>query len=215
MFPAYVGSFDATVANDHETFATANAAYLAGRTYAEKHGVALLPPTPFANNDAVALKSVKAEHEHVASIGDLNKLGSVRLAVPPTFRAGQPGLVGLKRAYGLERAKVVPVPTGGQYPATEVERADVAVVRTTDAQLALVRWTVLRDPKHVFGFGNLAPAVSSHVVTAEGPAFAQTITAVSRTLTTPAMQRLSLAVLAERRPPAMVARQFLQANGLL
>ncbi len=57
--------------------------------------------------------------------------------------------------------------------------------------------------------------MSSRVLEAEGPAFAETIDAVSQKLTTEAMQRMNGAVDIDKQSPEEVAKTYLQANGLL
>jgi osmoprotectant transport system substrate-binding protein len=56
--------------------------------------------------------------------------------------------------------------------------------------------------------------VSTKVLKAEGPAFAQTINAVSSKLTLPAIRTLNAAVAVNKDDPAAVAQKFLKANGL-
>jgi len=73
---------------------------------------------------------------------------------------------------------------------------------------------LLSDPKKVFGFQNVAPIVKKSVVTAEGPAFQQTIDKVSGLLTLQAIQKMNAAVALDQQAPATVAHQFLAANGL-
>jgi osmoprotectant transport system substrate-binding protein len=87
-------------------------------------------------------------------------------------------------------------------------------VFTTDPQLTTGKYTVLTDPKNVFGFQNVAPIVKQSVLSAEGPAFAQTIDAVSALLTIPAIQKMNAAVALDQQNPATVAHQFLVANHL-
>jgi len=74
---------------------------------------------------------------------------------------------------------------------------------------------VLKDPKFIFGFQNVAPVVSQKLLDAQGPGFADTLNAVSAKLTTLTMQRLNAAVDLGGQTPPNVARQFLRANGLL
>jgi osmoprotectant transport system substrate-binding protein len=66
----------------------------------------------------------------------------------------------------------------------------------------------------VFGFQNVAPVVRKTVLTAEGPAFAQTLNKVSALLTIPAIQQMNAAVSIDKQSASSVARQFLAANGL-
>ena len=66
----------------------------------------------------------------------------------------------------------------------------------------------------MFGFQNVAPVVKKSVLTQEGPAFAQTLNAVSSKLTLEAMRKMNGAVSLDKQDPAKIADQFLRANGL-
>ena len=66
---------------------------------------------------------------------------------------------------------------------------------------------MLEDPKNVFGFQNVTPIVSTSVLEAEGPAFEDTLNAVSRALTTEAMQQMNAAVAIDKKTPADVAQR--------
>ena len=85
---------------------------------------------------------------------------------------------------------------------------------TTDGQLSGGKYVVLADPKKVFGFQNVAPVVKQSVLTKEGPAFAQTLNAVSAKLTLEAIRKMNAAVDIDKKDPAEVAGSFLSANGL-
>jgi osmoprotectant transport system substrate-binding protein len=90
----------------------------------------------------------------------------------------------------------------------------VQSVFSTDGQLLGGKFKGLTDPKHVFGFQNVAPVIKKSVVAAEGPAFTETMNKVSALLTIPAMQQMNKAVSIDKQSPETVAKQFLQANGL-
>ena len=98
-----------------------------------------------------------------------------------------------------------------------VERSGVnmrAPVFTTDGQLQGNKYTQLSDPKNVFGYQNVAPVISKKVLSAEGPAFTQTLNAVSALLSTEAMRRMNAAVVLDKQDPAAVASAFLKANNV-
>ena len=86
---------------------------------------------------------------------------------------------------------------------------------TTDGQLQRGSYVVLTDPKFIFGFQNVAPVVSQKVLDREGPAFAQTLNAVSAKLTAEAMRRMNAAVDIDKSKAADVAKAFLAANQLV
>ena len=105
-----------------------------------------------------------------------------------------------------------PLTIGLQYQALDDGKIDAADVSTTDGQLQRGRYVVLADPQDVFGFQNVTPIVATKVLSAEGPAFATTLNAVSRVLTTSAMQQMNAAVAIDKQSPADVAKQYLQAH---
>jgi len=104
---------------------------------------------------------------------------------------------------------------GDQYPALNNGTIQAAEVNTTDGQLATGDYAVMRDPRRVFGWGNVVPVVSAKAFATEGPAFADTIQRVDDTLSTATIRQLNYAVAIAGQDPAAVARQFLQTHGLL
>jgi osmoprotectant transport system substrate-binding protein len=215
MYPEYTGTLLTAVAGVTTPPHSAQQAYTEAKAFAQKHGFTLLDQTPFYDSDALgALKSYAAAH-HLASISDLKRLGkSVKLGGAPEFATRFEGLVGLKKAYGIDPT-FVPLAIGLTYKALDTGQVQVSDVFTTDPQLTTGKYAILSDPKKVFGFQNVAPVVKQSVVAAEGPAFAQTINKVSALLTTTAMQKMNAAVALDQQPFPAVAHQFLAANGLL
>src|SRR5271156_186836 len=98
------------------------------------------------------------------------------------------------------------------YKALESGQVDVQLVFSTDGQLLSGKFKLLTDPKHVFGFQNVAPVVKKSVLVAEGPAFEQTLNSVSALLTLHAIQQMNAAVSIDKQSAATVAHQFLVAN---
>ncbi len=215
LYPEYIGIFDSVVAGDTTVFPTAEAAYAKGQTYAQSHGFTLLPLTPFTDTDALAVKPDYATKHNLQSIGDLKAIKGLRLGAAPEFRNRPDGLPGLKKHYGITGVAFSPLTIGLQYQALDDGKVDVADVFTTDGQLQNGKYVVLADPQNNFGFQNVAPVLSEKVQTAEGPDFSTTLDAVSQKLTTRAMQQMNAAVALDKQSPADVAKQFLQANGLL
>jgi len=76
------------------------------------------------------------------------------------------------------------------------------------------KYTVLRDPKHVTGFQNVAPIVKASVVQDAGSDFTKTVNAVSASLSQAAILAMNKAVIVDKQSPAAVAKAFLQANNL-
>jgi osmoprotectant transport system substrate-binding protein len=214
MYPEYTGTLLSAIANQTKEPASATAAYSQAKAFVETHGLTLLNYTPFYDSDALATLPAYASEHNLTSIADLKALGkSVTIGAPPEFATRFEGLLGLKQEYGVVPT-FKPIAIELSYKALESGQVDVQNVFSTDGQLLSGKFKILADPKHVFGFQNVAPVVSKTVLTAEGPAFAETLNKVSALLTIKAIQQMNAAVSIDKQSAASVAKQFLASNGL-
>jgi osmoprotectant transport system substrate-binding protein len=214
MYPEYTGTLLSAVAEQTKEPASATAAYQEAKAFVEKDGLTLLNYTPFYDSDALATLPSYASAHNLSSIADLKPLGkALTLGGPPEFATRFEGLLGLKQVYGVVPT-FKPIAIELSYKALESGQVDTQVVFSTDGQLLSGKFKVLADPKHVFGFQNVAPVVKKSVLVAEGPAFEQTLNSVSALLTLHAIQQMNAAVSIDKQSAASVAHQFLVANGL-
>jgi osmoprotectant transport system substrate-binding protein len=213
-YPEYVGIILTEIAHNDKAQPSADAAYQAAKSFQEGRGFTMLDQTPFSDVDAIAVKPDFAKQHNLKSVGDLKSAGKFKLGAAPEFRTRFSGLVGMKKVYGVSDVEFKPLTIGLQYKALDTGKVQAADVFTTDGQLQSGKYTVLKDPKNIFGFQNVAPVVSRKTLSAEGPAFAQTLNAVSAKLTVEAMQKMNAAVDLDKQAPKDVASQFLSANGL-
>jgi osmoprotectant transport system substrate-binding protein len=215
LYPEYTGIGLTAVAGDNKAPSSAEDAYSKFKAFQEKRGYTLTDKTPFVDTNTIIVKPDYAAGHQLKTIADFKNLrpGSVKLAGPPEFATRAEGLPGLKKAYGVT-FKFKPLAIGLQYKALDDGNVQTVTVFTTDGQLQGNKYTELTDPKNVFGFQNVAPVVGKKVLSAEGPAFAQTLNAVSALLSTEAMRRMNAAVVLDKQDPAAVASAFLKANNL-
>jgi osmoprotectant transport system substrate-binding protein len=215
MYPEYTGTLLSAIANQTKEPPSAAAAYAQAKAFVEQHGLTLLDYTPFYDADALATLPGYASAHHLSSIADLKALGKgVTIGAPPEFATRFEGLLGLKQEYGVVPT-FKPIAIELSYKALESGQVDVQNVFSTDGQLLSGKFKVLADPKHVFGFQNVAPVVKQSVLTAEGPAFSETLNKVSALLTIKAIQQMNAAVSIDKQSADSVAHQFLAANGLV
>ena len=215
MYPDYTGVVVAVVGNVRRTPPSEQAAFRLARRVVTRDGLVLLDPTPFVDRDAIAVMPALARRYHLRTLVNLaNVPGKVTIAGPPEFKTREQGFVGLRDLYKLDRLEFRPFKIGDQYAALSRGVVEAADVFTTDGQLKTGDYVVLRDPQRLFGFQNAVPLVRKPVLTREGPAFAQTINAVSAALTTPEMQRMNAAVVLAQNSPASVADDFLRSHRL-
>jgi osmoprotectant transport system substrate-binding protein len=216
MYPEYLGTWNSSIAGYKVPFRTVRSAYHAGQRYALAHGLELLEPTRFSDTNAVGVTSSYAVANDLISLTDLVRVAPMlTFGAPPQFQQDPGGLPALEQAYGFAPATFKPLEIGAQYQALDDGAVQAAVVNTTDGQLEAGNYTLLRDPRHAFGWGNVVPVVSAKVLLAEGPAFEATIDRVSALLTTGVMRSLNAAVDVSHQDPAAVAKQFLQSRGLI
>lgn len=214
MYPEYTGVIVSVLAGNTKPPHSASQTYNEAQAYVQKHGFTLLKPTPFYDTDAMGtLKSYATKH-HLQTISDLKQFGhSVTLAGAPEFATRYEGLIGLKKVYGVNPT-FKPIAIALTYKALDSNQAQVADVFTTDPQLTLGKYTILSDPKNVFGFQNVAPIVKKSVIKSEGPVFEQTLNKVSALLTLDAIRKMNAAVELDKQSPSVVAHKFLAANHL-
>jgi osmoprotectant transport system substrate-binding protein len=214
MYPEYTGVFLSAVAKQTKLPSSAAAAYQQAKAFAATQGATLLDFTPFFDSNALATLPSYASARSLASIAELKPLGAaVKLGGPPEFATRFEGLPGIKKEYGANPT-FVPIAIELSYKALEGGQVNVQNVFTTDGQLLSGKFKVLSDPKHVFGFQNVAPVVKKSVLAAEGTAFAQTLNKVSSLLSIKAIQQMNAAVSIDKQSATSVASQFLKANGL-
>ena len=121
----------------------------------------------------------------------------------------------MEKEYGIDNAKFRQLALGLQYGALDKGDVDTANVFSTDAQLASGKYTVLEDPKGIFGFQQVNFVINKPKYDQlGGQQFAAVIESVNKLLTNDAMQTMNAAVDIDKKEPKDVAAQFLQANNL-
>jgi osmoprotectant transport system substrate-binding protein len=215
-YPEYLGvSLAVTFRKDIVPKSAEQTYNMVKRLY-EQRGQVISEQTPFFDVDAIATTKEFAEQNGLKTVADLKKLDSFTVGARPEFRDRFQGLKGMRSEYGLTNAKFKQLALGIQYQALDSGDVDTANVFSTDAQLASGKYTVLKDPKGVFGYQHVAMVMNRDKYEAlGGPEFFAVIDDVSRLLTNDAMITMNKAVVLDKQDEAEVARSFLEANNLL
>jgi osmoprotectant transport system substrate-binding protein len=214
-YPEYTGITVAVVAADDELTPTKEETAQKAKAFYEKRGQVVIGPTPFQDVDAIATTKEFAQENNLKSVADLKDLSSFTLGARPEFKSRFTGLVGMRKEYGIDNAKFRQLALGLQYGALDKGDVDTANVFSTDAQLASGKYTVLEDPKGIFGFQQVNFVINKDKYDQLGGAqFSAVIESVNKLLTNDAMQTMNAAVDLDKKEPKAVAAQFLQANNL-
>jgi osmoprotectant transport system substrate-binding protein len=214
-YPEYLGVSVAVVARKDVIPKSDTQTYDLAKSFYEERGQVISQQTPFFDVDAIATTKDFAQKNGLKTVADLKKLDSFTVGARPEFKSRYQGLKGMQKVYGLTNAKFKQLALGIQYQALDSGDVDSANVFSTDAQLASGKYTVLDDPKGVFGYQHVAMVMNKDKNDALGPDFFGTIDAVSKLLTNDAMISMNKAVAIDKQDEAEVAKKFLQANNLL
>jgi osmoprotectant transport system substrate-binding protein len=219
MYPEYVGEIVQTAY--HKTTGlpkTAHGWWLLAKQFLAKDGYTLTNATPFFDVDAIAVRKADAQKYHLKTLNDLRRLqnssqrpSNFSIGARPEFKNREEGFLGMKKVYGLAKLSYVSVATGLTYQALDQKKVFCINVFSTDAQLASGKYTVLQDPKLIFGVQNVAVIVKKDAAT---PQVVSVLNAVSAKLTLPAILAMNKATQINKQSPAAVAQAFLKANGL-
>jgi osmoprotectant transport system substrate-binding protein len=214
-YPEYTGETVATTFGKNVLTPSAEQTAKMAKDLYAKRGQVVSNPTPFEDVDAIATTKAYAQKNGLAAVPDLKKLGSFTLGARPEFKSRFVGLKGMEKVYGIHNAKFKQLALGLQYKALDKGDVNTANVFSTDAQLASGKYTVLKDPKGVFGFQNILFVINKPKYQALGGAqFMAIINKVNSLLTDDAMRSMNSAVDIDKKDPADVAKAFLAANKL-
>src|SRR5216684_407862 len=170
------------------------------------------PCTATADTDAIAVTKAYAAKYGLKTTADLKKIPHFTLGARPEFEGREEGAVGMEKVYGIHNFTFKSLALGLQYQALDSGAVNAIDVFTTDPQLASGKYTVLTDPKNIFGFQNIALVINTKKLNElGGQAFLSIINQVNALLTTPAIIAMNKAVAVDKQQPADVAKAFLQA----
>lgn len=215
-YPEYLGVSVAVVARKDIVPKSDQETYDLAKEFYEGRGQVISEQTPFFDVDAIATTKKFADENGLKTVADLKKLDSFTVGARPEFRNRFQGLKGMRSEYGLTNAQFKQLALGIQYQALDNGDVDSANVFSTDAQLASGKYTVLEDPKGIFGYQHVAMVMNKDKYEElGGQAFFDVINEVSALLTNEAMISMNKAVAIDKQDEAEVARSFLEANNLL
>lgn len=218
LVPEYLGTA-LTFLGEHEAAAGGDRAgtlALLERDFAERN-VVVLQPAPGQNRNEVVVTERFAEEHDLETIGDLARVDQDAVfGGPPECPARPLCLVGLEDVYGLRFREFAPFDSGG--PATVAAltggEVDVALVFTTNPQIARNDLVVLEDNRHLQPPENIVPVLRSDVAEALGQVTLSALDGVTRRLSTDALRELNGMVEIDGMDPAGAAREWLDDQGL-
>ena len=187
-----------------------------------EHDLRWMPPTTVDNTYSFAMNQATAEETGVRTFSDYAELvrtdpQSAVTCMETEFSVRRDGWPGLAEAYGFDAA-TVPTPImqpGIIYQATSVGReCRFGEVYTTDGRIKGLDLVVLQDDQRFFPVYNLATVVRGEVLDAY-PQIEDVLAPLVDLLTNEVMVEMNMRVDVDGEDPALVARDFLEQEGLV
>jgi osmoprotectant transport system substrate-binding protein len=211
FYPEYTGIMLSVTFHKTSLPKTVRGTYSLAKRLYEQRGQTLLNMTPFQDRDGIAVLRTTASKYGLKTVGDLKKVPDLTLAGFPTFETRWAAQ--MKRLYGVV-FDFTPLSGISAYSLLSQGKVLAAGIFTTDPQLISTKYVVLREPRNMFGFQNVAPVMNKKLVSENGSTFTSTVNKVTSLLTLRAMIAMNKAVTVDKKSAQKVASAFLKANGL-
>ena len=145
-------------------------------------------------------------------------MSTLRLGGPPDCPENPYCIPGLEETYGIDMSEnFVSLDGGGPLTVEALKggEIDIAVLFSTNGQIAENGWVVLADPEGLINADNIVPVMSEELTTAYGDDFESLVDDVSGSLNTAALTQLNRLFEIELIDAEEVAATFLDDEGLL
>ncbi|WP_110685925.1 glycine betaine ABC transporter substrate-binding protein OsmF [Salinicola aestuarinus] len=191
----------------------------------DQHDLIWLTPAPANNTWAIALRQAIADDNDLSTMADFGRWvsdgGEVKLAASAEFVESDAALPSFQRAYDftLDQDQLL-VLSGGNTAATiraaaeGTSGANAAMVYGTDGAIAAAGLTVMGDPKGVQMVYAPAPVVRQATLESY-PQIEELLAPVFESLDRETLQTLNGKIQVDGLPAEQVARDYLNAQGLL
>ncbi len=177
-------------------------------------GTETLEKSPAEDKDTLTVTSDTASKYGLKSIDDLKPVASkLILGAGPEFAKRYQGVVGLDKVYGVKFKEFKPLDPGGPLTKAALKKGDIQVANifSTDSTITTDHLVVLDDTKNLFQAQNVVPLVRSSKVQGD---VKSALNAVSAALTTEKLTKYLSEVAVDKKDPATVAKEFLDANNI-
>lgn len=180
-------------------------------------GVRVLTPARAQDQNGLVVTRATAERLRLRTVSDLRQsAGRLVLGGPPECPVRPYCLPGLRSVYGLRFARFLPFDTEQQrVTALQDGVVNVAVLFTTDGNLAAENLVLLGDNRHLQPAENIVPVVRAQDMARYGKRLAATVHAVSAKLTTAGLLFLDWRVEVAGNGVLAEARAWLERHGIL
>ncbi|MBN1555092.1 MAG: ABC transporter permease subunit [Phycisphaerae bacterium] len=217
MYPEYTGTGYLSVLNiESQGPLDASRVYKTVKEqYQNKFEVEWLAPYGFANTYALAVRQKDAGKYNWKCVSDLKgRAGNMTAGFTGEFMERADGYPGLSKTYGYKFGKAEDISPDLMYEALKQGDVDVIAAFSTDGRLEAYNLRVLQDDKNYWPPYDAATLVRQETLQ-KHPQLKPALDKLAGKIDVPTMQRLNYEVAGKQRPIKEVAREFLQAEGIV
>jgi osmoprotectant transport system substrate-binding protein len=179
--------------------------------------VRVMTPAAAQDQNGIVVTDATARRLGLHKVSDLRRVaGRLTLGGSPECPDRPYCLPGLRQAYGLDFARFLPFDTEPQrVTALREGVVDVAVLDTTDGNLAAGDLVLLSDDRHLQPAENVVPVIASSAMARYGKRLAGAVNVVSAQLTSQALLFMGWRVEVAGAGVTAEARAWLERHGVL
>lgn len=179
--------------------------------------IQVLAPAAAEDQNGIVVTRITSRRLRLRSVSDLGRMaGRLVLGGPPECPSRPYCLPGLRRVYGLRFASIIPFDTEQQrVTALQEGVVNVAVLFTTDGNLAAGDLVLLSDDRHLQPADNIVPVITRKAVAHYGKRLVAAVNAVSRQLTSNDLLFLNWRVEVAGKNVLAEARGWLERHGMV
>lgn len=214
IYPEYTGTAWNTVLKKTNVYSEDLFADLQ-REYNDSLGMSWVGMYGFNNTYGLAVRKEIAEQYGLKTYSDLKSVADkLVFGAEYDFFEREDGYDALCAAYGFSFGKTMDLDIGLKYQALEQGKIDVMAVFTTDGQLAAANAVVLEDDKGFYPSYKCANVVRNEVLE-KHPELKEVLSSLTDLITDSDMAQMNYDVETLGKEPEEVAKNYLQAKGLL
>lgn len=183
--------------------------------FKEKYNIEVLKQMNFNNTYTLSVTEETANKYNLKTMSDLSKVSSnLKSGTTLEFLNREDGLPGLKKAYNLNLQEEIGLDGSSRYIALDNGEVDVVDAFSTDGLLKKFNLVVLEDDKGFFPPYYAIPVIRSETLK-EYPEVVSIIEELGDLITNEVMIELNYKVDELQMEPDVVARQFLEEQGII
>ncbi|GMA64705.1 glycine/betaine ABC transporter substrate-binding protein [Alicyclobacillus fastidiosus] len=215
IYVEYTGTGLVNILKDPVTTDPNKAYQTVKQQFEQKYHITWLNPIGFNNTYAMAMTQSEAKKLGVTTISQMAaKSKSLVLGTEQDFITRSDGLPAMNKLYGTQFKSVKSMEIGLKYKALVSGDVDVIDAFSTDGNIPANHLVLLKDDKHVFPPYYACPIIRDSVLKAH-PELKTVLNKLSGKITDEEMQKLNEQVDLEHKSADVVAKTWLQQNGLL